>query len=105
MRRLELLQSTIAGMYLLCDYFLCFLTNSPGVIILHLLLIPGAAFITGGARIWEQELHPHLTQLNQSLLTIGCVGTTIHFQNELIESVGSCLFSCPLRSLLRSIER
>jgi hypothetical protein len=26
-------------------------------------------------------------------------------KNELIESVGSCLFSCPLRSLLRSIER
>jgi Ca2+:H+ antiporter len=51
---LKILQSTIVG-----------------VIVLHLLLVPGAAFITGGARIWEQDLHPHLTQLNQSLLTIG----------------------------------
>lgn len=51
---LKLLQSTIVG-----------------VAILHLLLVPGAAFITGGARIWEQNLHPHLTQLNQTLLTIG----------------------------------
>jgi len=42
-----------------------------GVIVLHLLLIPGTAFITGGARILEQELHPHLVQLNHSLLTIG----------------------------------
>jgi Ca2+:H+ antiporter len=44
-----------------------------GVVILHLLLIPGTAFITGGARIVEQELHPHLVQLNHSLLTIGFV--------------------------------
>jgi len=42
-----------------------------GVIILHLLLVPGIAFIFGGARIIEQDLHPHVTQLNQSLLTVG----------------------------------
>jgi len=42
-----------------------------GVIILHLLLVPGVAFIFGGARIIQQELHPHITQLNQSLLTMG----------------------------------
>ncbi|KAJ7067992.1 hypothetical protein C8F01DRAFT_978869 [Mycena amicta] len=51
---LRLLQSTIIG-----------------VVVLHLLLVPGVAFVTGGARIVEQDLHPHLTQLNQSLLTIG----------------------------------
>ncbi|TCD70346.1 hypothetical protein EIP91_003697 [Steccherinum ochraceum] len=51
---LRLLQSTIVG-----------------VIILHLLLIPGTAFLAGGARVWEQTLHPHNTQLNHSLLTIG----------------------------------
>ncbi|KAF8897209.1 hypothetical protein BD779DRAFT_1667217 [Infundibulicybe gibba] len=51
---LKLLQSTIVG-----------------VVILHLLLIPGTAFITGGVRIMEQNLHPHLTQLNHTLLTIG----------------------------------
>jgi Ca2+:H+ antiporter len=42
-----------------------------GVVILHLLLVPGTAFITGGARIIQQDLHPHLTQLNHTLLTIG----------------------------------
>lgn len=39
--------------------------------LLHLLLIPGTAFLTGGARIWEQNLHPHPTELNHTLLTIG----------------------------------
>ncbi|KAI6151771.1 hypothetical protein BKA82DRAFT_4103210 [Pisolithus tinctorius] len=52
--RLKLLQSTITG-----------------VVVLHLLLIPGAAFFTGGAQIWEQDLHPAHTQLNHSLLTVG----------------------------------
>ncbi|THH28841.1 hypothetical protein EUX98_g5342 [Antrodiella citrinella] len=51
---LRLLQSTIVG-----------------VVILHLLLVPGVAFLAGGARVWEQTLHPHHTQLNHSLLTIG----------------------------------
>jgi Ca2+:H+ antiporter len=51
---LKLLQSTITG-----------------VVLLHLLLVPGAAFMTGGARIWEQDLHPAHTQLNHTLLTVG----------------------------------
>ncbi|KAG8738354.1 hypothetical protein FRC10_006961 [Ceratobasidium sp. 414] len=51
---LKLLQSTIIG-----------------VVLLHLLLVPGMAFLTGGARIWEQHLKPHPTQLNHSLLTFG----------------------------------
>ncbi|KAJ1303801.1 hypothetical protein OPQ81_008224 [Rhizoctonia solani] len=42
-----------------------------GVILLHLLLVPGTAFLTGGSRIWEQHLAPHPTQLNHSLLTFG----------------------------------
>jgi len=51
---LRLLQSTIVG-----------------VVILHLLLVPGTAFLTGGARVWEQSLQPHQVELNHSLLTIG----------------------------------
>ncbi|KAK7470975.1 hypothetical protein VKT23_002389 [Stygiomarasmius scandens] len=51
---LKLLQSTIIG-----------------VVILHLLLVPGASFITGGAQIMHQDLHPHLTELNHTLLTMG----------------------------------
>ena len=49
------------------------LTILVGVVILHLLLIPGTAFLAGGARIWEQNLHPHHTELNHSLLAIGSV--------------------------------
>ena len=46
---------------------------SVGVVILHLLLVPGVSFLAGGARVLEQELHSHHTQLNHSLLTIGLV--------------------------------
>ncbi|GJE95944.1 calcium/proton exchanger-like protein [Phanerochaete sordida] len=42
-----------------------------GVVVLHLLLVPGTAFLAGGATIWEQNLHPHPTQLNHSLLAVG----------------------------------
>lgn len=42
-----------------------------GVILLRLLLIPGLAFITGGARVMEQELHPVNTELNHTLLVTG----------------------------------
>ncbi|KAF9268226.1 hypothetical protein L218DRAFT_602819 [Marasmius fiardii PR-910] len=42
-----------------------------GVILLHLLLVPGTAFIIDGARLLHQDLHPHLTQLNHTLLTMG----------------------------------
>lgn len=42
-----------------------------GVVLLHILLIPGVAFVTGGADIIEQELHSGKTQLNHTLLTLG----------------------------------
>ncbi|KAF8803776.1 hypothetical protein BYT27DRAFT_7109338 [Phlegmacium glaucopus] len=42
-----------------------------GVVILHLLLVPGTAFVTGGARVVHQNLHPHSTELNHSLLSLG----------------------------------
>ncbi|OCH85381.1 hypothetical protein OBBRIDRAFT_859404 [Obba rivulosa] len=51
---LRLLQSTIVG-----------------VIILHLLLIPGTAFMAGGVQIWQQDLLEHTTELNHSLLMLG----------------------------------
>ncbi|KAJ6539025.1 hypothetical protein B0H19DRAFT_960734 [Mycena capillaripes] len=52
--QLRLLQSTIVG-----------------VVLLRLLLVPACAFIAGGARVAAQELHPHLSELNQTLLTTG----------------------------------
>ncbi|KAH9482948.1 Vacuolar calcium ion transporter [Psilocybe cubensis] len=48
-----------------------------GVVILHLLLVPGTAFVIGGARIIQQDLHPHSTQLNHSLLTLGVLSLLI----------------------------
>ncbi|KAJ7047689.1 hypothetical protein C8F04DRAFT_935863 [Mycena alexandri] len=42
-----------------------------GVVLLRLLLVPACAFITGGARVAAQALHPHLSGLNQTLLTTG----------------------------------
>jgi Ca2+:H+ antiporter len=44
-----------------------------GVVILHALLVPGAAFLAGGSKIWAQNLKPRVTELNQSLLTVGYV--------------------------------
>ncbi|KAJ7087170.1 hypothetical protein B0H15DRAFT_781584 [Mycena belliarum] len=52
--QLRLLQSTIVG-----------------VVLLRLLLVPACSFITGGARVPSQELHPHQSELNQTLLTTG----------------------------------
>jgi Ca2+:H+ antiporter len=42
-----------------------------GVVLLHLLLIPGTGFLTGGVHVLHQHLDPHQSQLNQSLLIIG----------------------------------
>ncbi|KAI0641767.1 hypothetical protein C8Q79DRAFT_989290 [Trametes meyenii] len=57
---LRLLQSTIVG-----------------VVILHLLLIPGTAFLVGGYNIRQQALHPHHTDLNHTLLMIGVLATML----------------------------
>ncbi|THH05547.1 hypothetical protein EW145_g4712 [Phellinidium pouzarii] len=48
-----------------------------GVVLLHLLLVPGTSFLTGGAYIYEQSLHPHYTQLNHTLLAIGVLSLLI----------------------------
>ena len=71
--RLRLLQATIIGKYYLLHYHRHFPTrmNLVGVVVLHLLLIPGTAFLVGGTTIWEQDLHPNATQLNHSLLAVG----------------------------------
>ncbi|KAH9895936.1 hypothetical protein C8Q73DRAFT_643814 [Cubamyces lactineus] len=57
---LRLLQSTVVG-----------------VVILHLLLIPGTAFLVGGYNIRQQTLHPHHSELNHSLLMIGVLATLL----------------------------
>ncbi|TBU27140.1 hypothetical protein BD309DRAFT_872768 [Dichomitus squalens] len=57
---LRLLQATIAG-----------------VVLLHLLLIPGVAFLVGGTEVRHQTLHPHQTDMNHSLLMIGVLATLL----------------------------
>ncbi|KAI0027472.1 hypothetical protein K488DRAFT_90828 [Vararia minispora EC-137] len=57
---LKLLQSTIVG-----------------VVLLHLLLIPGTGFLIGGARVLHQHLDPHQSQLNHSLLIIGVMALVV----------------------------
>jgi len=62
----------ILALWLLANWELRLLQSSIiGVVVLRLLLIPGVSFIVGGARVASQELHPHITGLNHSLLTMG----------------------------------
>ena len=84
--RLQLLHSTIVG-----------------VVVLHLLLVPGTAFVTGGARVNEQDLHPHSTELNHSLLTLGCAklnilhdvcSSDVSLYKQSSEFIASCCFFC-----------
>ncbi|EJD34769.1 hypothetical protein AURDEDRAFT_109247 [Auricularia subglabra TFB-10046 SS5] len=48
-----------------------------GVVLLHILLVPGVAFLTGGAEIIEQELHTRKTQINHTLLTLGVMAVAV----------------------------
>ncbi|CEL53188.1 Vacuolar calcium ion transporter OS=Schizosaccharomyces pombe (strain 972 / ATCC 24843) GN=vcx1 PE=3 SV=1 [Rhizoctonia solani AG-1 IB] len=48
-----------------------------GVVLLHCLLIPGIAFLTDGTKLWAQQLKPRVTELNQSLLTIGVLSLVV----------------------------
>lgn len=84
--RLQLLKATIVG-----------------VVVLHLLLVPGTAFATGGARIIQQDLHPHATELNHSLLTLGCAkcdklrdirSPDVSLPEQGSEFIASCCFFC-----------
>ncbi|KAG8884611.1 hypothetical protein FRB99_004511, partial [Tulasnella sp. 403] len=67
------IEATLAIMLLInCELRLAQATIA-GVVLLHLLLVPGFAFLTGGAKIWYQKLAEHNAQLNQSLLGAGFV--------------------------------
>ncbi|KAH8980635.1 hypothetical protein EDB86DRAFT_3247934 [Lactarius hatsudake] len=69
LHKLKLLQSTITVSH---NELI-----SPGVVLLHLLLVPGTAFFTGGAKTGEQKLHRRRTQLNLTLLTVGVLALAI----------------------------
>ncbi|KZW01374.1 hypothetical protein EXIGLDRAFT_666383 [Exidia glandulosa HHB12029] len=48
-----------------------------GVVLLHILFVPGVTFFMGGARIVEQELHSGKTQINHTLLTFGVMAVVV----------------------------
>lgn len=48
-----------------------------GVILLHILFVPGVTFFLGGAHIIEQELHSGKTQINHTLLTLGVMALVV----------------------------
>jgi len=106
---LQLLQSTITGF-----------------ILLRILFVSGAAFITGGLRRKSQALHPHRSQLNQTLLLAGFVcsqtifvcflrGTSeplhycyLHYSIMLLTIIPtSCqvVYTCPMLSMNRCKSR
>ncbi|KAH9987960.1 hypothetical protein BJV77DRAFT_1061506 [Russula vinacea] len=66
----NIVEATLAIILLLrCEYVSLSIRSIIGVVLLHLLLIPGTAFLTGGARVWEQQLHPH-PQTESSVLAL-----------------------------------
>ncbi len=75
MHRLRLLQSTIVGkLNVMCRLaaFIHISSVIPGVVLLHLLLIPGVSFFVQGTQVYEQKLSPQFN-LNHSLLMTGFV--------------------------------
>lgn len=73
----NIVEATVATILLLkCELKLVQATVI-GNVLLHLLLIPGTAFVTGGARIMYQDLHEDRAQLNHTLLTIGVMSFLI----------------------------
>lgn len=75
--RLRILQSTVIGKMIIARTIMLSATNpnSSGVIVLHLLFVQGASFLFGGIQLQGQgqALRTHQTDMNRSLLTIGCV--------------------------------
>jgi hypothetical protein len=76
-----------------------------GVVLLHLLLVPGTAFLTGGARIWEQKLHPHRTQLNLTLLTVGSVPNSSCLPRRAMLTLKQCPCANHSRCVFRCDQR
>ncbi|KAH7099619.1 hypothetical protein BKA62DRAFT_621162 [Auriculariales sp. MPI-PUGE-AT-0066] len=70
-------EAALAIFLLVKDRYRLLQTTIIGVVLLHLLLIPGVAFMSGGARVMEQDLHAGSTELNHSLLTLGVMAIVL----------------------------
>lgn len=73
----NIVEATLAIILLIKNQYRILQATIIGVIVLHLLLIPGTAFITGGARIMSQDLTPHINELNHTLLTMGVLSIVL----------------------------
>ncbi|KAJ7627068.1 hypothetical protein FB45DRAFT_920590 [Roridomyces roridus] len=78
-----------------------------GVILLRLLLIPGVAFVTGGSHLLEQDLHPAVTELNHTLLTIGvfCLLLPAAFFSGMDDGAATTLVNETNRNNILAISR
>jgi Ca2+:H+ antiporter len=86
-------------------------SNIIGVVLLRLLLVPGVAFVTGGVRVLEQDLHRHQTQLNHTLLTIGVMTLLVPaaifaaLDNTAASETGTVLVSDTMRGNFLKMSR
>ncbi|KAF7776298.1 hypothetical protein Agabi119p4_4691 [Agaricus bisporus var. burnettii] len=70
-------EATLAVILLIKKDYRVLQSTIIGVILLHLLLVPGTAFITGGARVVSQDLNSHITELNHTLLLMGVLSLVL----------------------------
>ncbi|KAI0776938.1 hypothetical protein BD413DRAFT_468901, partial [Trametes elegans] len=64
-------EATLAAILLKNCHLRLLQSTITGVVILHLLLVPGVAFFVQGSKTAEQLLHPHQASPNASLLMTG----------------------------------
>ncbi|EIW52971.1 uncharacterized protein TRAVEDRAFT_53393 [Trametes versicolor FP-101664 SS1] len=67
----NLVEATLAAILLKNCHLRLLQSTIAGVVILHLLLVPGTAFFVRGSQVFQQILHPHHASLNPSLLMTG----------------------------------
>ncbi|OJT06770.1 Vacuolar calcium ion transporter [Trametes pubescens] len=67
----NLVEATLAAILLKNCHLRLLQSTIAGVVILHLLLVPGTAFFVRGSKVFQQILHPHHASLNPSLLMTG----------------------------------
>ncbi|KAH7099620.1 hypothetical protein BKA62DRAFT_709542 [Auriculariales sp. MPI-PUGE-AT-0066] len=70
-------EAALAIFLLIKDRYRLLQTTIVGVVLLRMVLISGVSFVSGGARVMEQDLHATTTQLNQVLLTLGVMAIVV----------------------------
>ncbi|KAI0631674.1 hypothetical protein C8Q77DRAFT_152398 [Trametes polyzona] len=73
----NLVEVTLAAILLTHCHLRLLQSTIVGLVVLHLLFIPGVAFFVGGSRTLQQILHQHHQLLNPSLLMVGALGVML----------------------------